>query len=876
LIDKNYKVNYKYKILDKYQEFIRRYISPYTYYDRLLIFHSTGTGKTFAAISVAETHRRFKNKSLILVRGKTSELNFKNLIKEFYNKSNIHINKNDKYYEFGRFVTLSKKLKNLTNDEIIKEYSNKIIIIDEAHNIKSKESSDVYNMFDNMLHIVKNCKVLFLTATPMIDNSNEIFPLLNLILNKKNEITNKDYGNIEILENKINGIISYCDIKYNIPNIKIKGIILPNLKFKVYVSFMKGFQLEAWKKINKKKKNDPVHKKKIYCSTIVSSTLKYGIEMKNECINEIETKNYGKKFVLKNKIKINLDNIDKYSCKFASMLKLSELCDGCIYVFCEDIEGSGLKILSAILENIGYSIFTEWNNKIHKDKRFILCTGDESITPRVDCLIDSFCRDENKKGEYIKFFLGSKVSSESINLKNIRQVHILTPHWNLPVINQAIGRSIRNYSHNSLDEKMRNVEIFLHCAIGILDGYNISKLFNDKNVYNLSIDYYKYKCSQKKYNEVKEIKTILKSKSINKLFNNYEVKNYENIDYFTYRAFYSNSLSNHIIELIKNEVNKFNHTNLSKNSIIESFKKDKLDISNNIIDDILFKRIINKKNIKDKYLQPKKILYHDHIIYFNGYNNNEKDFSIHFANYKNIKENISIKTGYLDINNKINYNQLEISKFTEINLKFINMIFKMDIKELVEILEYGIINNIKIIKSYFSNFLILHNNTLYHNLCYFNLNDKICSYSISSGNYNISSKTRKYVENNKVFKYVKDYNLELLIKNKNKDTLKRIDKDLKIYLLISNADKCFRICNKITENTNKSKKDSRSKNRGKRIESHTPEELNIIFNYLLKKMSFVMLLNLKSNNININTKSKKNLQEIIKYLLFMNKMYLIR
>lgn len=365
----NDKINFKYKILDKYQEFIRRYISPYTYYDRLLLLHSTGTGKSFAAIAVAETHREYKYNCLILVKGKTSELNFKTLITEFYKKNSLNLIKNDKYYNFDRFIKFTTRLSRLTNNEIIKEFSNKIIIIDEVHNIKevNKKSTEygVYKSIQHMLRIIKNSKILFLTATPMVDNANELLPLLNLIIKDKIEAKKV---NIKIIKDRISGIISYCDTKYNIPNIKINGILLPDLKFKVYISYMKGHQLKAWEKLNKKtNKPDPVYRNRIYCSTIVSPELNYGKIMKDKYIKEVDINNYGKKFVL-NGIDLNINNLDEYSCKFSSMINLSINCEGCIYVFCEDIEGSGLKILSAILENIGYSMFTTWDNNMIKKK----------------------------------------------------------------------------------------------------------------------------------------------------------------------------------------------------------------------------------------------------------------------------------------------------------------------------------------------------------------------------------------------------------------------------------------------------------------------------------------------------------------------------
>lgn len=882
------KINYKYNILDKYQEFVRRFISPYTNYDRLLLFHSTGTGKSFAAISVAESYRNYNYKCLVLVKGKTSELNFKKLINEFNNKLDLKNYKNNKYYEFDGFIKFSKKLESKTNSEIIKEYSNKIIIIDEAHNIKSEnlkkyENKIIYKNIYNMLHIIKNSKVLFLTATPMVDNYNEIFPLLNLILNKNSKIMHTEYDDENIIKKRINGIVSYCDIKYNIPKVEIKGIKLPGLNFKVYVSFMKGYQKKAWellninsKKANEnvnanyKKKKDPVHRSRIYCSTIVSGSLKYGNKIQNECINEITMNNHGKKFILKNDIDINLNNIDYYSCKFSSMIRISLLCNGCIYVFCEDIKGSGLKMLSAILENIGYSMFTNWDTDIEKDKRFVLCTGDEEITPKIDYLIDNFCRDENKNGDYIKFFLGSKVVSESINLKNIRQVHILTPHWNLSVINQAIGRSIRNSSHDSLDEDMRKVEIFLHCAIYKNNNCDINKLFDGEKIYENSVDYYKYSCGQKKYNKIKKITNILKENSINRFLNNKQL-NCVDIDYFTYRLFYADSLAKHIVELIKKEIEITGINGIIKSSII-----NKLDVKNEIINDIIHKKIINKKIIKDRYSQQYNILFDNGVIYLDKCISKYNNTNLHLVKYNIKNDNIILKNDILDIKLKLNDKQLNIINCNIINLEFINKMFSLDIKELVELLEYGVVYKVNILNEYFNSFFIYNNNILYHNLCYFDLNDKICSYSISSGNYNVSFKTRKYNDELNKWMYVNNYDLEILLKNKNKYMIKKFTKE-RVYLLISNADKSFRLCNKITENISIAKDDNRSRNRGKKLQSYTPKELNNIFKYLLKKISYISIFNLKKiiKNKEKSILSKSVLQELIKYLLFTNNMYLI-
>src|SRR5690349_7184230 len=66
----------------KQQTFIKRYISPFTLYNRILLFHQLGSGKTCSAVAVAENFLRFyglrkKNAPLVLVKGPSIEDNFR-------------------------------------------------------------------------------------------------------------------------------------------------------------------------------------------------------------------------------------------------------------------------------------------------------------------------------------------------------------------------------------------------------------------------------------------------------------------------------------------------------------------------------------------------------------------------------------------------------------------------------------------------------------------------------------------------------------------------------------------------------------------------------------------------------------------------------
>jgi len=68
-----------------HQEFLKNFISPNTPYNGVLIYHSTGVGKTCTAISIAEgfkdTMKSYNNKIIVI----SSDAIKKNFKKELYN-----------------------------------------------------------------------------------------------------------------------------------------------------------------------------------------------------------------------------------------------------------------------------------------------------------------------------------------------------------------------------------------------------------------------------------------------------------------------------------------------------------------------------------------------------------------------------------------------------------------------------------------------------------------------------------------------------------------------------------------------------------------------------------------------------------------------
>jgi ERCC4-related helicase len=105
------------------------------------------------------------------------------------------------------------------------------------------------------------------------------------------------------------------------------------------------------------------------------------------------------------------------------------------------------------------------------------------------------------KGKY-KVLLITSAGSESLDLKNTRQIHIMEPHWNESKIKQVIGRVIRYKSHVSLPEEQRHVMIYRWCSV-------FPELID-----NRSADQYLVELSKKKDGIFKQFDSIIREVSI--------------------------------------------------------------------------------------------------------------------------------------------------------------------------------------------------------------------------------------------------------------------------------------------------------------------------------------------------------------------------
>jgi hypothetical protein len=113
---------------------------------------------------------------------------------------------------------------------------------------------------------------------------------------------------------------------------------------------------------------------------------------------------------------------------------------------------------------------------------YIVLTPDKPLyTPDFDGEIEAIRNDNNKNGDIIKVVLGTNVSVEGIDFKNIREIHMVEPWYHLNKVAQIIGRAVRNCSHVGLEPAKRNVTVYHHVNV-----INRKKETIDTRVYRIA------------------------------------------------------------------------------------------------------------------------------------------------------------------------------------------------------------------------------------------------------------------------------------------------------------------------------------------------------------------------------------------------------
>ncbi len=204
------------------------------------------------------------------------------------------------------------------------------------------------------------------------------------------------------------------------------------------------------------------------------------------------------------------NGLDKLSPKMRMMLDNIQNSKGLIFVYSNFRSLEGIEVFTKILDFNGFASYH--NNTAGQDvPRYTMYSGTEDMEAKTATL-QMFTSDENKEGKLCKILLATSAGAEGLDLKNIRQIHVMEPYWNQMRIEQVIGRGVRRNSHIALPPEDRNIEIFIYLSVL---GPDEIKLNRDK----VSTDEYIDAISHKKQIVLDELKTMMKESAFDCILN---------------------------------------------------------------------------------------------------------------------------------------------------------------------------------------------------------------------------------------------------------------------------------------------------------------------------------------------------------------------
>jgi superfamily II DNA or RNA helicase len=534
--------------LQTQQRFLRRILSPESPSRNLLMVHGTGTGKTCTAIQIAEEYilrPEFQDKKVLVLANPSVEENFKS---EIFNvnrldpdPSGVILSKQctgrryldiiqraqskpirltdlngkkevrdmatkifGEFYEFQGYRTFANyietnrpnKTDNDYNKWIHKEFDNRLIIVDEAHNLRVDELSEDLKASkksaETIEYITKNAKnvtLVLLTATPMYNSFDEIIFYFNLFLwndkrldhdkaLKVSDFFNENGTFKEGQEERFRGFcqdyVSYIKgdnpftFPFRLPPPE-KLIAQPTLKLdftgnkiktqRKYLTLTKSivspFQETALRKLEKvETTTDP----NLICSFPEYRSFPETFETSGE---QYAYRKDVEKFLSPSKIAT-------YSSKFAVIMNSINNSSGIVYVY-SNLVMNGVIPFAMCLEEHGFSNATADNllknpsGEVSKGSKgkYVIFTGKSSDTDITKAILRLKSKD-NANGEQIRVIVASPKVSEGVDFKFVRQIHVLDPWFNMSRIEQILGRGMRTCSHDILPFEQQNCTVYLH------------------------------------------------------------------------------------------------------------------------------------------------------------------------------------------------------------------------------------------------------------------------------------------------------------------------------------------------------------------------------------------------------------------------------
>lgn len=437
--------------------------------------------------------------------------------------------------EDRRIILLSQKLRRM--------FSNRMIVIDEIHNLRSNNTEESSKKVPpRLIQVLKssdNVRLVLMTATPLFNDAKEIVFLTNLLLiNEKKrplletsevfdgETSISDFGSkilMSTLRHRISVVTGSdpytfplqftpdfhgdANLMVDAPKYTLHNEIIPNtsikelLSLKLVVSQFNGHSKKMYMmmeriisvseyQVDSSDEDDDIGasgQNDFHIGLQVSNIAFPGVDA--SALNGYGTNGIKKCLRMNNKgTSMNVEYLPhvpmflspslcgQYAPKIKTIIDRVASSSGKILLY-SAYKLTGVLPIAIALEHIGFKryrqsdlLISNRSEIVHmsaynpKDApSYIVWTGDKALCAE-DSHLDVFNSDANVDGSLIKVLICTRKGSEGLDMKCIREVHVLDPWYHMNRTHQIIGRAVRNCSHSKLPVEHRNVTVFLHAT----------------------------------------------------------------------------------------------------------------------------------------------------------------------------------------------------------------------------------------------------------------------------------------------------------------------------------------------------------------------------------------------------------------------------
>jgi hypothetical protein len=536
--------------LQSFQLFMRRILSPDSPVRNMLLYHGTGVGKGCSAIQVAEEYilkPEFQDKKVLVLASAAVQESFRTQI---FDVTRVTVGQNsllqsnqctgrkyidmleraqteslrwenpdnreklntiiqsmiDDFYEFRPYqgwANTNEKMRLVMSPAdyekwIHETYDNRLIIVDEAQNLRESEDADkaVSESMTKIVQVARGLTLVLLSATPMYDSFEEILFFFNIFLwndhkqapNKSvtvSDIFNKN-GDFKTPETEASfrgwchEYISFLrgenpfTFPFRLPppdalvaplnrTLDMKGVTIktPRKYLPLTVSYLQSPQKEAVEAIQGTFKDSTI-------PTIVVSPDGRHITRCFDRGTDVTKALF--KYAKGVPPFLGASGLPKFAAKFNTILNCIVDSPGICFVYSNYVRG-GVQQFAMALEEAGFepAMGPKMLEKTSGEYtgppkgKYAFLTSDMR-EKQLDQLIRRVRSPANLIGQDIKIILGSPLISEGIDFKNVRQIHILDPWYNMSRLEQIIGRGLRTCSHAGLPFNEQNCTVYLHTS----------------------------------------------------------------------------------------------------------------------------------------------------------------------------------------------------------------------------------------------------------------------------------------------------------------------------------------------------------------------------------------------------------------------------